>query len=297
MLFNMSGENTSTTAPLLSHSLAALAAFNIPDAAASLGQRVSWVDIEDYHEVFGNEQDNDTQDFRTELHALIPDADDDADDDTDDDADEEEEQPPQLIRWIRNQEAGDQEAGHQEASDQEAGDKHPPPLNWSDRVFADRLVSALHTRTVITIHGIKSIDNVKTVVRIYKKPNRAILIQLTYAYTAAFKQLKTFWIYAEYEEISQTVTSIGTLKYSRIGQLFKYPENLHKQSIDDDVACMIASSATSPVQLAWDICCVCHEHTDCETICGHNLCLQCHSQMIAFENDKCPMCRRILPYE
>ena len=270
---NMSGENTSTTAPLLSHSLAALSVINVPDAAASLGQRVSWVDLDNYQEVFDNQQENDTQDFRTELHALIP------------DADEEPEEPPPLIRWARNK-----EAEHQEA-------EHFFSLSGSDKIFADRLVSALNTRQVITINGVNSVDNVKTVVRIYKKPNRAILIQLTYAYPAAFKPLNTFWVYAEYEEIPQTVTSIGTLKYGRIGQIFKYPENVDKQPIDEAVACMIASSATSSVQLAWDICCVCHEHTDCETICGHNLCLQCHSQMIALENNKCPLCRRILPYE
>jgi len=280
---NMSGENTSTTAPLLSHSLAALSAINVPDAAASLGQRVSWVDLDNYQEVFDNQQENDTQDFRTELHALIPDAD--VDDDADDDADEELEEPPPLIRWARNK-----EAEHQEA-------EHFFSLSGSDKIFADRLVSALNTRQVITINGVNSVDNVKTVVRIYKKPNRAILIQLTYAYPAAFKPLNTFWVYAEYEEIPQTVTSIGTLKYGRIGQIFKYPENVDKQPIDEAVACMIASSATSSVQLAWDICCVCHEHTDCETICGHNLCLRCHSQMIALENNKCPLCRRILPYE
>jgi len=96
----MSGENTSTTAPLLSHSLAALSVINVPDAAASLGQRVSWVDLDNYQEVFDNQQENDTQDFRTELHALIPDAD--VDDDADDDADEELEEPPPLIRWARN---------------------------------------------------------------------------------------------------------------------------------------------------------------------------------------------------
>lgn len=281
----MSGENTSTNAPILSHSLAALSEFSIQDAATSLGQRVSTVDIERYQEVFDNQQENDNQDFRTELHALIPDAD-------DDDTDEEQEEPPPLIRWVSNQEPEHQEAEHQEPEHQ-----YPSPQSVNDRIFADRLVSALHTRNVITIHGVKSVDNVNTVLRIYKKPNRAILIQLTYAYPAAFKPLKTFWIYAEYEEIPQTVTSIGNLKYGRIGQIFKYPENVDKQSIDEAVACMIASTATSPIQLAWDICCVCHDHTDCETICGHNLCLQCHSKMIALENDKCPLCRRILPYE
>lgn len=193
-----------------------------------------------------------------------------------------------------NQEDSDQEDSDQEEPEEEPTVKQDITI---DRVFTDRIIHALDTRNDITIHGIKSIDNVKTVIRIYKKSYKAILIEITYAYAAAFKPLQKFWIFAEYSEISQTVKSIGKLKYDRIGQIFKYPENIEKQSIEDEVACMIASEATSSVQLAWDICCVCHEHTDCETICGHNLCLRCHSQMIALKNDKCPLCRLRLYYE
>ena len=188
---------------------------------------------------------------------------------------------------------------NQDDSDQE--DTEPPVKQDLTidkyKLLTDRIIRALETRYVITIHGIKTIDNVKANVRIYKKSYKAILIEITYAYVAAFKPLQKFWIFAEYSEITQTIKSIGKLKYGRIGQIFKYPENIDKQTIEDEVACLIASEATSSVQLAWDVCCVCHEHTDCETICGHKLCLQCHSQMIVLENDKCPLCRRILPYE
>jgi hypothetical protein len=164
-----------------------------------------------------------------------------------------------------------------------------------DKLFVDRLLKALDARTFIVIHGIQSIDNVHINVRIYKKRAKGILIQLTYAHLGAFKPLNPRWVPAEYIEIVKTVKSIGFLKYSRIGDIFKYEENMDKQSIHDDVACMIAATATSHIKLSWDMCCVCHEHTDCETICGHHLCLQCHSTMIDVNNYKCPLCRRTLP--
>jgi hypothetical protein len=168
----------------------------------------------------------------------------------------------------------------------------------SDNSIESRLMNIIWPPSkMILIKGLKSIDNVHIDAEIHmvSPSNQSIQIILRYAHIYAFKYVPTYWVLATGDQLMNKIVSLGSLKYNRTtGDLFKSPNDLHTSTICDDIASMIAVNSTSPVKLSWNECSVCLDRTNCETVCGHHLCLQCHSKMVEHKDYKCPLCRHTL---
>jgi hypothetical protein len=150
-----------------------------------------------------------------------------------------------------------------------------------------------HNTLIRAVKGIIWYDNVHFKAEIHRTSSECYQLILRYAYPRAYKSIRTITVFeSSFKKLLPYFKYFLSLKYNRIGPLF----------IDtEDIKCAYTISSSSSVQLCWDDCSVCLESTDCVTVCGHYLCLQCHSQMVLTNrparNTKCPLCRHTLSSE